>query len=94
MNEIPEPWSLLTRNGIMKERLGDLLTDALRMQIMKLRGYRVEAIEFVGGEHTPRNLMIRAVKTGALADAADEAKYEQMLALWKVKPALATLLNR
>ena len=38
--------------------------------------------------------MIRAVKTGALADAADEAKYEQMLALWKVKPALATLLNR
>jgi SAM-dependent methyltransferase len=94
MNEIPEPWSLLTRNGIMKERLGDLLTDALRMQIMKLRGYRVEAIEFVGGEHTPRNLMIRAVKTGAVADAADEAKYEQMLALWKVKPALATLLNR
>jgi SAM-dependent methyltransferase len=94
MNEIPEPWSLLTRNGIMKERLGDLLTDALRMQIMKLRGYRVEAIEFVGGEHTPRNLMIRAVKTGAVADAAEVRKYEEMLALWKVKPALASLLNR
>jgi SAM-dependent methyltransferase len=94
MNEIPEPWSLLTRNGIMKERLGDLLTDALRMQIMKLRGYRVEAIEFVGGEHTPRNLMIRAVKTGAAADAAEERKYDEMLALWKVKPALASLLNR
>jgi len=94
MNEIPEPWSLLTRNGIMKERLGDLLTDALRMQIMKLRGYRVEAIEFVGGEHTPRNLMIRAVKTGAVADPAEERKYEEMLTLWKVKPALATLLNR
>ena len=94
MNEIPEPWSMVTRNGIMKERLGDLLTDALRMQIMKLRGYRVEAIEFVGGEHTPRNLMIRAVKTGAKADAAEERKYEEMLALWKVKPALAALLNR
>ncbi len=94
MNEIPEPWSLLTRNGIMKERLGDLLTDALRMQIMKLRGYRVEAIEFVGGEHTPRNLMIRAVKTGAAPDAAEERKYDEMLALWKVKPALASLLNR
>lgn len=94
MNEIPEPWSMLTRNGIMKERLGDLLTDALRMQIMKLRGYRVEAIEFVGGEHTPRNLMIRAVKTGAKADVAEERKYDEMLALWKVKPALAALLNR
>ena len=94
MHEIPEPWSLLTRNGIMKERLGDLLTDALRMQIMKLKGYRVEAIEFIGGEHTPRNLMIRAVKTGASPEPSEEAKYEEMLALWKVKPALASLLNR
>ena len=94
MNEIPEPWSLLTRNGIIKERLGDLLTDALRMQIMKLRGYRVEAIEFIGGEHTPRNLMIRAVKTGAAADSAEERRYDEMLNLWKVKPALAALVSR
>ena len=93
MHEAPEPWSIITRNGIMKERLGDLLTDGLRMQIMKLRGYRVEAIEFVGGEHTPRNLMIRAVKTGAGADASEKQKYDQMLALWKVKPALASLIK-
>lgn len=94
MNEIPEPWSLITRNGIMKERLGDLLTDALRMQIMKLKGYRVEAIEFIGGEHTPRNLMIRAVKTGAQPDPSEEGKYQEMLSLWKVKPALASLVSR
>ena len=94
MNEIPEPWSLITRNGIMKERLGDLLTDAIRMQIMKLRGYRVEAIEFIGGEHTPRNLMIRAVKTGASCDEIEERRYDEMLNLWKVKPALAALVNR
>jgi hypothetical protein len=94
MNEIPEPWTLITRNGIMKERLGDLLTDALRMQIMKLNGYRVEAIEFIGGEHTPRNLMIRAVKTGAQPDPSEEGKYQEMLSLWKVKPALAALVSR
>lgn len=94
MNEIPEPWQIISRNGIMKERLGDLITDALRMQIMKLLGYRVEAIEFIGGEHTPRNLMIRAVKTGATADSAEKSRYDAMIALWKVKPALATLLNR
>ena len=93
MNEIPQPWSIITRNGIMKERLGDLLTDGLRMQIMKLRGYRVEAIEFIGGEHTPRNLMIRAVKTGAGADASEKQRYDEMLALWKVKPALASLIK-
>jgi hypothetical protein len=78
----------------MKERLGDLLTDALRMQIMKLRGYRVEAIEFIGGEHTPRNLMIRAVRTGAKAEESEVKKYESMIDLWKIKPALTELLNR
>jgi len=94
MVETPEPWQIITRNGIMKERLGDLITDSLRMQIMKLLGYRVEAIEFIGGEHTPRNLMIRAVKTGAGADSAEKSRYDAMIALWNVKPALATLLNR
>lgn len=94
MVDSPEPWQIITRNGIMKERLGDLITDSLRMQIMKLVGYRVEAIEFIGGEHTPRNLMIRAVKTGAIADSVEKSRYEAMISLWKVKPALASLLNR
>lgn len=93
LSETPEPWSLITRYGIMRERLGDLLTDSLRMQILKLRGYRVEAIEFIGGEHTPRNLMIRAVKTGAPVEAIEVTRYEEMIAAWKVKPALARLLN-
>jgi hypothetical protein len=77
----------------MRERLVDLLTDSLRMKILKLRGYRVEAIEFIGGEHTPRNLMIRAVKTGATVDPIEVTRYEEMIAAWKVKPALARLLN-
>jgi hypothetical protein len=93
LSDSPEPWSLITRHGIMRERLGDLLTDSLRMQILKLRGYRVEAIEFIGGEHTPRNLMIRAVKTGAAVEAVEVTRYEEMIAAWKVKPALARLLN-
>jgi len=96
LSESPEPWSLITRHGIMRERLADLLTDSLRMQILKLRGYRVEAIEFIGGEHTPRNLMIRAVKTGAPVEAIEAievSRYEEMIAAWKVKPALARLLN-
>jgi len=93
LTESPEPWPLITRYGIMRERLGDLLTDSLRMQILKLRGYRVEAIEFIGGEHTPRNLMIRAVKTGAPVEAIEVTRYEEMTSAWKVKPALARLLN-
>jgi SAM-dependent methyltransferase len=94
MKVAPEPWAMVTRHGIMRERLGDLITDSLRIQLMKLHGYRVEAIEFVGGVHTPRNLMIRGVKTGAQSNAADEAQYLSMIELWGVKPVLAGLLNR
>ena len=93
MSDTPEPWSMITRHGIMKERLGDLITDSLRMQILKMNGYRVEAIEFIGGEHTPRNLMIRAVKTGAQADVADKTRYQEMINLWSVKPVLAGLIK-
>ena len=90
----PEPWSLITRHGIMRERLGDLITDALRIQLMKLSGYRVEAIEFIGGEHTPRNLMIRAVKTGATPETGEVERYEAMISEWGVTPVLAAKLNR
>ena len=94
IQEVPEPWPMLTRHGIMRERLGDLLTDSFRTQILKLLGYRVDAIEFIGGEHTPRNLMIRATKTGAKAEAIEIARYKEMLAEWKVQPALAQRLAK
>ena len=93
LSEIPEPWSMITKHGLMKERISDLITDALRAQILRLLGYRVDVIEFIGGEHTPRNLMIRAVKTGAKPDAHDVARYKEMIAMWRVKPALAERLE-
>ena len=93
MSQVPEPWNLLTKHGLMKERLGDLMTDALRAQILKLVGYRTEVIEFIGGEHTPRNIMIRAVLTSAKAEAKDIENYKKMLEEWKIDPALASRLN-
>lgn len=89
LTDSPAPWQIVTKHGLLEERLADLLTDALRAHILKLVGYRPEVIEFVGGEHTPRNLMIRAVKTNAAVDLIDIARYEEMIKLWKVKPALA-----
>ena len=90
---VPEPWSLLTRHGVVSERLIDLMTDSLRAQILKLLGYRVDIVEFIGGEHTPRNIMIRAVKTGAKVDPAEVDRYQAMLADWKIAPHLAELLK-
>ena len=88
IDAVPEPWGAMTKFGLMKERLGDLLTDSFRAQILRIVGYRVEVIEFVGGEHTPRNLMIRAVKTDAKPDTLDLDRYREMTAEWGVTPAL------
>ncbi len=90
---VPEPWSLLTRHSVVSERLIDLMTDSLRAQILKLLGYRVDIVEFIGGEHTPRNIMIRAVKTRVKVDPVEVDRYQAMLADWKIAPHLAELLK-
>ena len=92
IKEAPEPWALLTKNGLVKERLVDLMTDSLRAQILKLLGYRVDIVEFIGGEHTARNILIRAVKTNQSSADIDKDRYQQMLTQWQIKPYLAKLL--
>lgn len=93
MSNTPEPWRLVMRHGILKERFADILTDSLRSHLLKLHGYRSEIIEFIGDEHTPRNLMIRAVWTGAKASSDDLASYREFVAMWAVRPYLAELLD-
>ena len=85
----PEPWSIVTKSGLMKERLGDLLTDSMRAQILKLKGFRTDIIEFIASEHTPRNLLIRAVYTGAKRDETELAKYKELCEMWGIAPALS-----
>ena len=93
IKEAPEPWALLTKNGVVKERLVDLITDSLRAQILKLLGYRVDIVEFIGGEHTARNILIRAVKTNQSSSDIEKDRYQQMLSQWQIKPYLAKLLD-
>ena len=93
VTQAPEPWGLLTKYGLVSERLIDLITDSLRAQILKLLGYRVDIVEFIGGEHTARNILIRAVKTNQSASDIDKDRYHQMLTQWQIKPYLAKLLG-
>ena len=88
----PEPYGLIARHGLLRERFIDILTDSVRMSILRIVGYRVDAVEFVNGEHTPRNLMVRAVRTDASPTRTDLAEYDEMTAQWNVKPALAQRL--
>ncbi len=86
----PAPYGLLTGQGILRERLADVLTDSLRAALLRQHGYRVEVVEFVDSAHTPRNLLIRARYTGVRADPSE---YAAIVGTWRVTPRLATLLN-
>ena len=55
---------ILTRHGIFMERQAEMVTDSLRALILEYFGYSVKVFEFVGGEHTPKNVMIAATKSG------------------------------
>lgn len=91
--EVPAPYGMITRHGILRERLADTLTDALRASLLRREGYRVDVVEFVESAHTPRNTLLRAVRTGA--DGSEAAReYDELLAAWGVRPRLGELLAR
>lgn len=56
--------SLLLRHGLIKERFFALVTDAVRCEVLSACGYSVDVLEFIDMSHTPKNLMIRAHRTG------------------------------
>ena len=60
-NELLRP---VLKYGILKERMSALLTDGIRAELLESMGYRTQILEFIDMEHTPKNLLIRAVKTG------------------------------
>jgi len=89
-----EALSLFTRYGIVQERFAALATDAVRANLLEHHGYRTQLLEFVDLAHTPKNLLIRAVRTGKRAGESSPA-IEEVLAVMRefhVRPALYRLL--
>lgn len=60
-NELLAP---VLKYGILKERMSALITDGIRAELLESKGYHTQILEFIDMEHTPKNLLIRAVKTG------------------------------
>jgi SAM-dependent methyltransferase len=90
----PAPYAMLTRHGILRERLADTLTDALRASLMRLSGYRVDVVQFVESQHTPRNTMLRAVRTGGPVKGGSVRKeYDDLISTWGLRPRLGELLG-
>jgi len=86
------PFKAVFRHGILRERFADILTDTFRTQILRILGFRVKVVEFVGAEATARNILIRAeyaVKPGQI-EAVRE--YLELRDYFKVTPYLQTRL--
>lgn len=92
-NGAPAPYSSLVRDGILRERLADTLTDALRASLLRAEGYRVEVVEFVDSQHTPRNTLLRATLPRGAAEPSGRAEYDELVAGWRLRPRLAELLD-
>ena len=69
-NELLQP---VLQYGILKERMAAIMTDAARANLLTAKGYDTQILEFIDMEHTPKNLLIRAVYTGKDSENAAEA---------------------
>jgi SAM-dependent methyltransferase len=90
---VPEPLQPVARHGILRERLGDILTDSFRALILRIMGYQAEVFEFISTEHTAKNLMIRAVKSSRPGDQRLVEEYLALKRFWQVTPYLEELLG-
>ena len=86
--------SLLTKYGLLKERFSALATDAVRASLLEYMGYKTQVLEFVDFSHTPKNVMIRAVKTHIPKAKREKSlqEVEELMREFHVKPALYRLL--
>ena len=84
----------LLRHGLLLGRQADLLTDALRASALELAGYRVDVIEFIDSEHTPKNVMLRAERSPSASRARRAAReYVELRDRFGVAPAIERLLD-
>ncbi|THF77505.1 class I SAM-dependent methyltransferase [Cohnella fermenti] len=68
----------LLKHGILKERFAALVTDAVRAQLLELAGYKVQMLEFIDLENTPKNLLIRALRSGQPPRPDTRKEYEEL----------------
>ncbi len=90
-----EKFSLLTKYGIICERTAALMTDAIRANLLEACGYRTQLLEFVDLSHTPKNILIRAIKHNVSKSAKDKAvaEAESIINEFNLDPTLYRLLK-
>lgn len=82
----------ITNYGILKERFAAMATDAIRADLLESMGYETQILEFIAMEHTPKNLLIRAIK-GKKTSVSKWEETEAFCDSFGLKPTLKTLLE-
>lgn len=77
--------------GLIKERLAALCTDGIRAQMLEAAGYRTQILEFIDMEHTPKNILIRAIRQGKKKD--NKAAIRELTEFLGVHPTIVKLLG-
>lgn len=90
-----DAFSILTRYGIVKERVAALMTDSIRGNLLEHCGYKTQLLEFIDFTHTPKNILIRAIKTDLPKKRRKEALDEviRMNEAFHLRPRLFELLE-
>ena len=79
--------------GLIKERMSALITDALRANLLEQQGYDAQILEFINMEHTPKNLLIRAVKKRGMQYRNKRNDITEVTELLQISPTLERLLK-
>lgn len=82
-----EPLQPILKHGILKARMADILTDGLRALLLEAKGYRVSIVEYISPLETPKNLLLRAIKTG-YGDSRAMEEYQRLKSTLGVSPSL------
>jgi hypothetical protein len=82
----------MEKHGLIKERLSSLITDSIRANALEIMGYSTQMLEFIDMEHTPKNILIRAYKTGDMCETALK-EYKEFTKFWHVKPYIEQALG-
>lgn len=91
-----ESLSILTRYGIVQERVSALMTDAVRANLLESVGYKTQLLEFIDISHSPKNLLIRASKSNISNDQKNKALSEvnALMNEFNLNPTLFNLLKQ
>ena len=94
--ETPEVLATVMEYGLLRERFAALVTDGLRAKYLESEGYETQVLEFIDMEHTPKNILLRAVrrgKTDGAIEAESRKKLEECEAFLNIQPTLGRLLS-